>query len=602
MTDLQLRIQIGDDTFVYTDLDMGEGTVEAGRAYLDGEVEADDVSLTIDAASFCGWTSLLEIPDVRVRAELRDTVQDTVILDGTIHRTGIVTTDAGDGDAPGEGLRRWSVRLLDTALDDVLQALGAVALRATVGAVQALGAGVGWADVKTIVRRGAAPTPTTLRWWSARELLAAAIAQAGATVTVPDLFDGTVRYLDAQGDEQRVELPDRGFVAFVGPLEEGQTTNDPASTIPDVSGRDWWTTLSGLLGLTLAARYEPWPSAGPVAVVTRDRWAEPDAAGLVAVGDWALAGWDVECSPAERPDLEIRFANDLDETSLGEGEPLALASRFATARAVYTAGVEATGEAATRDAVGLRQVRVTGVQESPGEGFAIRYGTPYLDAEVDEPYLAYLQGASFGVALVCYDVDEPPVDVPTCLSPVWANVLYAGHAMTGSDVLRTQVEVDLDDMDVLAATGAAARPELLATQYALEGAGWRTEQITTDADRRTAALTLARPALGYAAVAAPVQAGPPSLHAFVSYWVVEDQAGGVADDGYEAVAVARTGTGLSRPDRIEVEYSQDGGVSWTPGSHVDLGSAASDVEFRARSVYASIGYVSDWVHATAEAI
>lgn len=600
MTTLQLRLSVEGATHTYTDDDLGEGSVAAALAYRDGEVEQEDVAVRVDAATFGPWASPLEVPGGRYRVELRDTALDEVVLNGTVHRTGVQPDEPAETD----GLRSWSVRLLDTALADLLEALDGVPLRSLAADVEALGDdedGVPpYVDVRTYVRRGADTDVTTLRWWSARRLLEAALTAAGATsVTVPPLFPLTFCYDD--GGTQVIEAGDRAYVAYVGPLAEGQTAADPASTIPDVSGGDWWGTLSELLSLTLRAGYDAWPSGDTLATVTVDRWTEPVAEQLTALDAAGpdrllLYGYDAECDPSEVPDFAVRFANDPGEFALsGEAVP-PVGSRYASGRVVYSAGGIPEQDGATP----LRQPRVAEVATSVQDGYAIQFGAPYLDADVDEPYLVWIQGAGLTHALMSYDADAAPAECPARYNPTWATVLYAGHALRASDVWRLQVEVDVD---ALAEAGAPA-PAVLATQYVVEGAGWRTEAVTTDADSGEAELSLVRPALGYASQAAIALVGPPRLSAYLYYWTREDQAGEVIDDGWEAVANAKPGVGLSPPDAIEVEHSLDSaGGPWSAGGRVDLGAQQSrpaPVYFRARSVYDSEGYVSDWVAATAD--
>ncbi|MEO0558091.1 MAG: hypothetical protein AAF170_07895 [Bacteroidota bacterium] len=595
MTTLQLRVRADDVTHTYVDDDMGEESVAAERAYEEGQIEQGDVSIEVQSPTLIGIASPLAMGSERHRAELRDTGTDTVLINGTLDVTGIVADDPAETD----GLRVWTARVVDTALADFLAALKGVSLRSLAPTVSALADG--YSDVETDVSRESGSTDrTSVRWWNMRRLLEAALEAAGATsVVVPELFPLSVRYTStATSEVETVTAEDRGYVAFVGPLQEGQTVNDPGSTIPDVTGLDWWRTLRDLLSLTLDVRYDAWPSTNLEATVSIDLWVEPDVAVLSKIDApgterLVLNGWDIETDPPEKPDFAIQFANELDEAGLGGSSPSPFGARFASGQSAFSTGVPGTDST-----VALRQPRYTDLATSDQDGYTIHYGRPYLDGTVSEPYIAWLQGVGLTHALHCYSIETPPTDAPARVNPVWATALFAGHALTAWNVQRVQVELDADRLR----DEGVAQPDLLATQYALEGYGFRTESVATDPDSGELDVTLARPGAGYATEAATALVGPPTLVARVDYWFTLDQAGDIDQDGYHSSASVSPGLGLSTPDRYEVEYSLASPAVWpgTPGQYVDLGGSSQDVHWRARSIYEAEGFTSDWVYATAE--
>lgn len=624
MTDLQLTIYlpppeggVGGTVYTYTDVDMGEGAVERAEAERDGVLERADVSVTVDVATFCGWASPVEVPAGRFRAELRDTARDEVVLNGVLERAGIRADEPGSGgeDEAGVGLRRWAARLFDRAADDVLEALDAFPLHdpRVVSVVDACdgagGAPVGSVDVAAVVRKSdGSDEVEAVRFWHATCLLTAVLKAAGvAAPVVPALFAGTYRSLDSSAAEQALALPDRGYIAYVGERAEGAPSG-PTGSLPDVSGAEFWELLRDHLGLTLDARYAAWPSADVEATVRASSFADvsadlpPEEGGLDGLAPHALAGWDLETDPAEVPDLAVRYANELNEPLLGAETTPDPQAVYASGRALYNAsGVPPEG-----DHVALLQPRFVEVTTSTGDpDFDVTYGRPYLDGTAAEPYLVWLQGAALAVGLYAYQLASVPDGEPAWVNPTWAQMVYGARALEGSDLVRCQVEVDLD---ALAGAGVAA-PVVGAVQYALEGAAWLTEAVESDPDSAEAALTLVRPAAGYAATAAARLVGPPQLYArILGRYQNDDPQQGVVS--YYAEAVASPGAGLSAPDSYEVEVDVDGagftavalvaGGSFTTDGFratatVEPVNPASTHTFRARAVYAAEALTSDWV-------
>ena len=561
---LTLDIAVGGVTYTYDDARIATGSpVRSVRLDDDGAVEQADVEVSVHAASLGPWASPFEIPAGAFRARLLSTDETgatRVVVDGTMERTVGNGFDDPAEAGPEPGLRTWSVRVVDGALAEVRRRLGVVDLRSHgVGAKVVAYGGV----LRIDTRDDHTADPEFVRWWNCSDLLYAAVVQAGFTSPeAPLLFPNIVRYLDAQGAAQVLDLGDAGFVCSRAPLADDETPGE-YDTIPDMSGLDWLETMADLTGLTYRAHYALWPSEA----ISVD-FAEAPAAlaaptPLLVAGEMPepLAGYDGTFEPAVRG--PIRY-HSVGSVTGGVAEALPV-----MAQASDLAG---SGEP-TAD---FRLPRISNLVQSSLSGLPLTatFGLVAIAPTEDEPYLATAQGSGI---LREIRPDDPIPGEPLAYNPTWATRLAERQPLRLADTVELQFELDAD-------LAGELEPGSLMT---LEAAECVVVSVDLEVDTRAQAIT----ARARAYQAPPPAPGPTPVPTLTSSRY-QETVNGTERTYTQAEASPASG---SSPDAIELQVQLDTGGPWYGYLGPVVVEAGRVVSFRARATYAYEGVVTDWV-------
>ena len=569
------------------------GDVQTDTAAQDTVVETGDVSVTLASVQLAGATSTLDVRDERLRAVVFDLGPDgddepVEVLSGTVEDVGI-----GCDDAAEDGMRVWTVRVRETAREDIEAGLETVSARALEAALTAAG-DVVQIPVRTHDGDGNL-TSATWGWTDLRALVEASLRAAGATAATVPVPELGIYY---GGDGSGAEL------ARV-PVRLGVAT--ARGRVPNWTGTEAWERWAALMGARLYASYRPYPSPAIDAVARDGRWTEPDGQdGRPPAPPVypALFGHDLTTEPAEAPGFRLVLGRAAYNVSDGYAPP----------PIAYEAG--GSGERVEVDLLVPRVLSSGAVAATHGVYTETQtVGYPVIDRvadDVGEPepgsddpadgkvYLVAIVQTPGGPRALAYRTpDNPPNPAygPARVCEAWAASLYGNHTMRSWTTASLQMEIDLDaaieaGMD-LPQVGTAA------VGVSAEGVAWAVTSLQHNPDTGAAEITAVRPKRRLVdpyATSGGLSPGvypEPTVFAEIRSEQAEGQAGPEGPIMFYAAGYA----GATGADSVEMQMlAGSAWTAYTEGTRINVIDAADHRFFRARAIYAVYGVTSAWAY------
>lgn len=501
--------------WTYEDAEFEAGSEVAAESTLSGggEFEVGSVEVRLFSETFLGAASVLEVPGAGPWRAMLDLDGETV-FEGTLSRSGV----SHDDDA-GE-LRRWSLRLENTATEDFLNRLEAERLDSA-AMLEALypEAGNPYAHeaVRPVVTHLAFEDGTqeeqVVSWYDVRLLWEQFVEARLPEVTIeaePAYFELRMPFLNSAGEE-RFYVHSAPPVCVMQLREEYDHTADAGPdnhTVPAWTGADLFAPLRQTHGLRVEARYAPFPSEDLFVTLQSGRWRDvpqplPEASGLALSG-----GWQFGTEAPQEPDLALQYENSLFEAPLSAGaHPMPSVATAAARR--WEIGADGTLQAESLNRLGVRLVQTTGEEDhvrTYAEGYeeTIRRGDAVVDAEDAAPvYLA----ATDQISVIRWREPEHPTgELLARRSEVWATMFYPSHALAAASLHVAEAEIATE---ALAAVGHALQVGRTEGGLRLLGRAWMLTRLRRSEDARSAEVEMVRPTADYESDALPPPVGAP---------------------------------------------------------------------------------------------
>lgn len=478
---------------VVQELKMESGTIGRGS-----------MQLEIVSASFIGATTIFDLPFEPVRAVLQ--LDAANYFEGYVARTGVSCDDALNG------VRRWAVRLEDTAIDDFLRSLAIVSLNE--GLVE------GYAQYRTVeswlyFSDGTAESHF-LPFYSFRLLYEGVMEEVNTqsinrTITAPwpIVFGPRVLYETSSGEALYLHNRD-AYMATFGQYDFSSSPSENNHALPEWTGLDLVKQMQAFARLRVVATYGPFPSTDIQVDYAPGRW--PAGTYVLPALDGRVMdeGYELSVDPAKKEDFALQFQNSVRETA----PPSFNAPPEGAVYAAAQQHIDEEGRAANESVLKLGY-RVPVCDINGGFSYVdgsyseqVDYGLPVIRAEQKgDLHLVGLTNQEFSMPwrmVFSRTPDAPAPDQTDMPGETWAYNLYLNHALVGKEMYVATGTFNAEGLDA-----SAFQVGRRASGAELEGRNWMLRSLQINEDAEEIDVEMIRPAESpYRIDSGPVVGGP----------------------------------------------------------------------------------------------
>ena len=569
----------------------------------DGELKKGKVDVHVRSSSMLG----VEVgQDAATREQLpggwhrcRLEANGREIINGSVHGLYGVSTGAGAG-----GAYTWSLQLEDQALEDLLRKLENTRMDASVitEAIQS----DDYISMSTHLGEGSS---AERRPWARPAALWNRLIEGLPGVSQPEpvegLFPLTVRAEDASSGD-RIE---HSYATDPVLLD---STRPSSTTLPSLTGKEYFDVLRASQGARLFARYAGFPSEEIAVTLRPGGWSDEE--GLQELTPES-GGYDWTTRKPGEEGYALRYENEPPKHKEYVGqfdEDFSATDALPTASALYAEvgggwHFSADGDSEERSAEtigltlpGIPDAAVNTKTYPDGYQEAVMMGKPRVTPASDGGAAGQDGGTVYIAAVAQNDSDNyravewrevlfPAAGQPDHVSELWPASLMARQELKA--VPMRQLKGTFREPDTPLAPG------VFSEGASLEGLPYLVEELSEDVRAHTIDATLIRPARRPSDPALPPTGPPASLDTNHGYY----QTGSEATSDVSWISWADP-VGAAPPDAYQIQQrniNQDSGGEWTdwadhPEGRINM-FGMSRLQWRIRSIY-RWAPDSDWVY------